>query len=212
MMMSTAPVTGGMRAVRGALAAVLAVGSAALAHAAAGHHNPHWVVLVLTLAVSLPVCVALSAVKLSRVRLAAAVLISQGTLHGLFALFPAAAGASSLHEVGGHQHEYQLIIGDSAEHGAAAGSSASISMTLSHLFAAAITYMLLRRGELVLAALTRLLSVRPVLLLLTDVSPLAPTGPPRPAQGGIHIPADHVWLGAGAGTLRGPPLPANCQH
>lgn len=70
-MMSTAPVSGGTRAARGALAALLAVGSAALAHAAAGHHHPHWVVLVLSLTISLPLCTALSTVRLSRSRLAA---------------------------------------------------------------------------------------------------------------------------------------------
>lgn len=195
---------------RGALAAVLAVGAAALAHAAAGHHYPHWVVLALSLAISLPVCVALAAVKLSRSRLVAAVLISQGVLHGLFALFPAAGSAGSLRELGGHpghHHQHQLIIGANAEQSAVVAPDSM--MALSHLLAAALTYTLLRRGELVLAALTTLLGVRPVLLLLTAVTPSMPTGQPQRAPVGRSLVTDALWLGAGPRTLRGPPLLTN---
>lgn len=209
-MMSTAPVPGGARAARGALAALLAVGAAALAHTAAGHHSPHWVVLLLSLAISLPLCVALSAVRLSRKRLAAAVLISQGVLHGLFALFPAAAGAGSLHEVGSHHgphHQHQLIIGAASEQGAAVAPDSA--MALSHLLAAALTYTLLRRSELVLSGLTALLRVRPVLLLLRAVTASEPTRPSQRVPVGSRVVTDELWLGAGPPTVRGPPLLTN---
>ena len=192
---------------RGALVALLAVGSAALAHAAAGHHHPHWVVLVLSLAISLPVCVALSTVRLSRSRLAAAVLTSQGVLHGLFALFPAAGSTGSLREVGGHHgRHHQLIIATDAQQSLAAGPDSV--MVFAHLLAAAATYTLLRRGELVLAALTALLGVRPVLLLLTAVTASKPTGQPQRAPVERMV-VDEVWRGAGPRTLRGPPLLTN---
>lgn len=207
-MMSTAPVSGGARAARGALAAVLAVGSAALAHAAAGHHHPHWVVLVLSLAISLPLCTALSRVRFSRSRLAAAVLSSQGVLHGLFALFPAAAGAGSLRELGGHHgphHQHQLVVGASAEQVAAVAPDSA--MALSHLLAAAATYALLRCGELVLTALIALLRVRPVLLLLSALPASKPSRPPQSVPVGPSVVVDELWLGAGPRTVRGPPCP-----
>lgn len=209
-MMSTAPVPGGARAARGALAAVFAVGSAALAHAAAGHHHPHWVVLVLSLTISLPLCTALSRVRLSRSRLAAAVLTSQGVLHGLFALFPAAAGAGSLREVGGHHgphHQHQLAVGASAEQGAAVAPDSA--MALSHLLAAAATYALLRRGELVLTALTALLRVRPVLLLLSALPASKPSRPPQSVPVVPSVVVDELWPGAGPRTVRGPPVLTN---
>lgn len=201
------PVTGAARTARGVLAAGLAVGSAALAHSVGGHHDPHWVVLLLTLAISVPVCVALSAVRLSRVRLAAAVLFTQGLLHGLFALFPAGggAGSSGLREVGGHHsghHEHHLIVGETAAAGVGVASDAT--MTLSHLVAAAVSYMLLRRGEVILHALTGLLSIRPV-LLLCEYGPAAPVRTPQPLPV-RPLPVWHVWISAGPRTLRGPPL------
>lgn len=206
-MRSTEPVTGGARALRGILAAALAVGSAALAHSAGGHHDPHWVVLLLTLAISVPVCVALSAVRLSRARLAAAVLFTQGMLHGLFALFPAGggAGSSGLREVGGHHsghHEHRLILGETAEVGGEVAPEATMAM--SHLVAAVVTYTLLRHGELILHALTRLLSVRPV-LLPCDAGPAAPACAPQPLPV-RPLPVWHVWITAGPRSLRGPPL------
>jgi|SRR5690625_3369042 len=201
------PVTGAAQTVRGGLTAGLAVGSAALAHSAGGHHDPHPVVLLLTLAISVPVCVALSAVKLSRARLAAAVLLSQGLLHGLFALFPAGGGAESsgLREVGGHhnghhEHHY-LILGEAAAAGS--GVVPDATMTTSHLCAAVLSYTLLRRGELILHGLASLLDVRPVLLLCDfDHTPPVRTPRPLPVR---PLPVWHVWISAGPRTLRGPP-------
>lgn len=204
------PVSAAARTVRGVLAAALSVGSAALAHSAGGHHDPHPVVLVLTLAISVPVCVALSAVKLSRARLAAAVLFTQGLLHGLFALFPAGggAGSSGLREVGGHHnghHEHRLIVAETAAAGGEVAPDAT--MAGSHLVAAVVSYTLLRRGELILHALTGLLSIRPV-LLLCDSGPAVPVRAPQPLPV-RPLPAWHVWISAGPRTLRGPPLTAS---
>lgn len=209
-MRSTELATGGTRAVRGVLAAVLAVGSAAAAHSAGGHHDPHWVVILLTLAVSVPLCVALSAVRLSRARLAAAVLSTQGLLHGLFTLFPAAAdaGPSGLREVGGHHHgphDHHLILGETAAPGPEMAPDAA--MTAAHLVAAVATYTLLRRGELILHTLTGLLSLGPV-LLLWDAAPAPPGRAPQPVPA-CPLPAWRLGVGAGPRTLRGPPLGAN---
>lgn len=204
-------VRGAARLLRGLLSGGLAVGFAAAAHTAAGHHAPHALVIVLALAVSIPLCTALSGVGLSRVRLAAAVLSSQAVLHGLFELFPAqqaggATGAAAAHA--GHSHHVEHVAEDlpagTADHlhGLSAGPDAG--MAAAHLGAAVLTYALLRRGETLLVACGALLSLRPALLLAAAV-PLtddrrARSLPDRPLLHGAD-----VWNGAGPRAVRGPP-------
>lgn len=204
-------VRGTARLLRGLLSGGLAVGFAAAAHTAAGHHAPHALVILLALAVSIPLCTALSGVRLSRGRLAAAVLSSQAVLHGLFELFPAqqaggATGAAAGHA--GHSHHVEHIAvdlpADSADHlhGLSAGPDAG--MAAAHLGAAVLTYALLRRGETLLAACGALLSLRPVLLLAAAV-PLTDDRRARslPARPLLH--GADVWNGAGPRAVRGPP-------
>ncbi|WP_258933874.1 hypothetical protein [Nesterenkonia pannonica] len=83
------------RLLRGLLIASSAVGAYALAHVLGGHHGPHPVVILLAVAVAAPISTALTAARLSRLRLALAVLASQAALHGLFVLLPAAGRAAS---------------------------------------------------------------------------------------------------------------------
>lgn len=201
-----------VRLLRGGLAAVLAVGSAVLAHSAAGHHSPHGVVMLLSVIISVPVCVALSSVKFSRPRLLAAVLSSQGVLHGLFALFPASGsyGSATVQSGGspGHQHHHEHLIVETAGH-----QSVSVmpdaSMGLSHLAAAIVTYTLLRRGELVLHALSELWGIHPV-LLLADTRPPVALFPRQPVPSTrIPLLLRDLWPGAGPRTLRGPPVAAS---
>ncbi len=204
-----APVRGSARLLRGLLSAVPAVGFAAAAHTAAGHHAPHAVVIILALAVSIPLCTALSGVRLSRRRLVAAVLSSQAVLHGLFELFPAqqAARHSATPAAPGHaHHETVAVLSAGTETHVHAGlGDLDLAMTAAHMGAAAVTYMLLRRGETLLCALAAVLMLTPVVTLLAGVGTLtddraarrAPPAPVRHAAG--------VWNGAGPRTLRGPP-------
>lgn len=211
-------VRGSARLLRGLLSGGLAVGFAAAAHTSAGHHAPHLLVIVLALAVSIPLCTALSGVRLSRARLLAAVVSSQAVLHGLFELFPAhqagtagAAAADSGHgHHGGHSHHGEQIAVDlpagTSDHlhtGLTAGPDAA--MAAAHVGAVVLTYALLRRGETLLAALGAALALRPVLLLLVGVVPLtddrgARSRPDRPVRYGAG-----VWNGLGPRTVRGPP-------
>lgn len=87
------------------------------------------------------------------------------------------------------------------------GVTPDATMAASHLVAAVVSYTLLRRGELILHALTGLLSIRPV-LLLCDSGPAVPVRAPQslPVR---PLPAWHVWISAGPRTLRGPPLTAS---
>ncbi|MGJ9426625.1 hypothetical protein ACHABX_12375 [Nesterenkonia halotolerans] len=211
---SPRPVRGGARISRGLLAAVLATGAAALSHSAAGH-TPHWIVLLLALAISVPVCSVLSSVRLSRGRLGAAVLFSQAVLHGLFAFFPA-SGAVSGAVVGGshaghgaHDGVQAGVAIEATQSGTVAAVLPDAPMMLAHVLAGIFTYAVLRRGELVLEALAGLLRLRPIVLLLQR--PVLQAGPRRIRAHRTFTTTvlRDLWLGGGAQTLRGPPLLVN---
>lgn len=209
---SRRPVRGSARLLRGVLSAALAVSFAAAAHTVAGHHAPHAVVIVLAMAVSVPLCTALSGVRLSRSRLAAAVLSSQMLLHGLFQLFPAqqaATGLAGAEELSTHGHHgpgapLSLTV-DPQAHSHTGLSHPEVAMIAAHLAAALLTYGLLRRGETLLCALAALVTLVPALMLLAGFRILTddlafrrfPVAP-------VRHEAD-VWNGAGPRTLRGPP-------
>ncbi|MBO0596713.1 hypothetical protein I2485_04440 [Nesterenkonia sp. E16_7] len=210
-------VAGPARLTRGLLAAALAIGSAAVSHTAAGHHMPHWIVLTLALAVSLPVCASLVAVRLSRVRLGAAVVFSQAVLHGLFALFPAAGAsdgaaepsgpaAEAAAQTGHAAHDHSLTITAVADSSTTAQVLPDAPMLLAHALAALFTFAVFRRGELILQALSALLLLRPIFLLF--LHPIAQTGPRAICAHNSFttVILQDLWLGGGAQTLRGPPV------
>lgn len=212
-------VSGPARLGRGLLAASLAIASAAVSHTVAGHDMPHWIVLVLALAVSLPVCASLSAVRLSRARLGAAVVFSQAVLHGLFALFPAtgksastiAHSAATVHSdaaahTGHAVHDHVVTVAGAAETSAVAQVLPDAPMVFAHLCAGLFTFAVIRRGELILHALGTLLLLRPVLLLF--LRPVSLTGPRaiRAHDSFSTVVLRDLWCGGGARTLRGPPV------
>lgn len=167
---------------------------------------PHWVIIVLALALSVPVCSNLASVRLSRVRLAAAVLFSQAVLHGLFALFPAASPQGIQAQDHSHHHglEGTLTITPA---GAAppVHTESGISMAAAHLCAAVLTFFLLRRGEVLIQALIELLLLRPAILLVARTEVAPPASPRRQVQTSPVHPVGEIWPGEGPRTLRGPP-------
>lgn len=206
-------IAGGAKLSRGLLASALSVGSAAVSHTVAGHHGPHWVVLILALAISIPVSSALSSVQLSKKRLGAAVLFSQGVFHSLFAFFPSAGGAASSTVHGdaathaGHAvHDQSIAVTAAAQTNTVAHVMPDAAMLVAHLAAAVFSFAVFHRGEVILHALGILLLLSPVLVLF--FRSVALTGP---RVVGAHesyrttIVGD-LWLGAGAQTLRGPPV------
>lgn len=210
---SSRAMTGGTRISRGLLAAVLSVGSAAISHTVAGHHGPHWVVLVLALAIAVPVCSTLSSVRLSRVRLGAAVMFSQAVFHSLFALFPAAgtsANAAVHSGTGAHAghmvHDQTITVTTAAQTSTVAGVLPDAAMMSAHLLAGVFSFVVFRRGELILHTLGTLLLLSPVLMLV--LRPLVLTGPRvvRAHESYRTTIVEDLWLGAGAQTLRGPPV------
>ncbi|GAA1189196.1 hypothetical protein GCM10009674_30970 [Nesterenkonia xinjiangensis] len=208
------------RLARGSGASLISVGGAGLAHVAAGHHAPHWVVVLLALAVSTPLGVALTSVRHSRVRLATAVLLSQAVLHGLYALFPAHSGPGTSLSTGaasggglagahpGDRGDLTLLAAgelQASPHGTHVSVMPDASMAAAHLLAAVITYALLRRGEILMTSLRELLDVARVLLLVV-VAPLVPVRTVRRMPLTFDRPrlADQ-WSGRSSRTLRGPP-------
>jgi hypothetical protein len=126
------------RLVRGGLAAVIATFVAAFSHSVAGGEIPSWFSLGVSFALSLVVCVMLTARRLSLVRLAIAVSASQALFHTLFSAVgdaaPMATSMSGMH------------------HGAAVVMSGPLGhhdgwMWTAHACAAVITILALRFGE-----------------------------------------------------------------
>lgn len=215
---SPRPVTGAARLTRGLLAASLAIGSAAVSHSIAGHHLPHWIVIVLAFAVSLPVCASLSGIRLSRVRLGVAVVFSQAVLHGLFAFFPAASASASATmpsdvvasdaaaQVGHAAHDHAVVVTAATQTSAVTQVLPDGAMLVAHALAALFSFAVFRRGEMILHALSALLLLRPIFLLF--LRPVSLTGPRaiRAHDSFSTVILQDLWLGGGARTLRGPPV------
>ncbi len=192
------------RLVRGWAGAVVATSAAALSHAVAGGQAPPLLLVLLSLALSGPLCMALAGRVLSRSCLLLGVLLSQSVLHALFAgsggvstvshtahgpaLHGAAAGPALVLEVQTH-----------AEHGGAA-------MVVSHVLAALAAYVLMRHGEV--AAVVLLEAVRLRVRRRRDVpaAPVVVVRPPAVRAGRPHALTDQALLRP-VRSHRGPPRP-----
>lgn len=181
-----------------------------MSHSVAGHQLPHWIVVLLTLAITLPLCAQLSSVPLSRVRLGTAIGVSQLIFHGLFALFPASGGAGSTiisGSSGAHAaHQHGFTVDMATETGAASHIIPDAPMVLAHVLAGVFTYAVIRRGELLITAASAWLFLRPVLLLF--LRPISLSGPwdIRAHHSYASVVLRDLWLDGAAQTLRGPPV------
>lgn len=188
---------GRARAGRGALAASIAVTTAAVAHTAA-HQAPSATAVLLALLISLPICIGLAGVRLSRTRLALSVGASQALLHGMFVL-PAPPTAMR-----GEADVEHAAHAAHAPEAAEAAQHASGHMLPAHMLAALGTYLLLRRGEVLLAALVDLLTLRPARILMRAAGGLQTAARrvpiPRTARRPMLLRVD-----VEPGTVRGPP-------
>ena len=111
------PLSRPARVLRGALAAVVAVQTAALFHVAGGGAPPAPVAIALTLAFAVPLCVALAGRRLARIRVALSVVASQALLHALFTLgagTPASGAAHAGAAHAGHVGHVALPVLDAA--------------------------------------------------------------------------------------------------
>lgn len=179
--------------------AVLATFVASLAHTLGGGSPPGPVPLMVALAFSVPLAMALTGHRARLVRTAASALVAQAALHLTYAMGGAAPLESATH-VGHHHAGVQLPAspGVAVDHGDA-------WMPVAHLVAAAVTLAALVLGDRVLDAFGQ--AVRVLVRRLTVIpAPVAaptvrvPINTPRPRL-------TAVLLAAGLGS-RGPPVEA----
>jgi hypothetical protein len=131
------------------IAGVLSASLAAASHHGVDMAAPDPVVVVVSAAVAVGVCVLLAGHRMGPVRLGSAVVLSQGVYHLLFSLSGGNAAGVGAHvprgvEPGpGHTHPpLEAIPRDLPSAG-----TAHWLMLLLHLLAAVVTYLLLRHGE-----------------------------------------------------------------
>lgn len=201
------------RALRAAAAATLATFVALLSHVAAGGEPPSALGAALPWALSLMISLAVVGRRVSVVRLGAAVTAAQTLFHVMFALgVVPLAGSARIATPSGLTGPFSLHAGhmslpaSPSAPGAVAAATPDAAMIGAHILAAAITTLLLHRGERLLAALadlarriaTRLRSVT------RDAVPSAPMPPRlRPLASSVRTPRRRALVAAPA--RRGPP-------
>jgi len=161
----SAPPTRWKRVLGGALGASFATLVAAFSHVLAGGAVPSVAAIALSLALSVPLCIALAGPALSLWRTTAAVLGSQALFHFLFSGI-SSSGTITMSPHAGHSG---VDIGTTGLHAAAAAGH-SASMWLAHAVAAALTVVVLRYTE---SAVMRLRETTILLLTTLTVIPTA---------------------------------------
>ena len=193
-------------AVRGVAAAALATFVALLSHVAGGGDPPGIIGLAAPLILSAFVCVGLAGRKLSLLRLAIGVAISQFLFHALFVLgAPRSSNSGALAQP---HHAHALAPGwDVSGAQSVHLVQTSSDMWVAHALACALTVIALHRAETVLASLAKLAQ-----LLLARIIPAAPiaalctppatgdTVPPR-----VDVPTLPIGVYASVTAHRGPP-------
>lgn len=187
------------RVVRGLTAAAVSTFAAAFSHGAAAGTAPSVVALAVASVLAVTVCIALAG-RVTVLRLALAVVLSQGGFHALFAALPSSSGAATM---AGH-HGMVSLATDASAH-VHAGEDAA--MWLAHAAAALVTVLVLHHGERVLLqfAITLLLPLRSVLASISPVlvASAPPAGPGWPPVRGVP-----TALLPSTASRRGPPLGA----
>lgn len=197
------------RVVRGQVVAVVATFAAAFSHGAADGAHPPLVAIALALAFSSVICAVLgaaglAAARLSHLRLAASVAISQLLYHGLFSLF-GVAGAPAGVMSSGHHGTVTFVPGATVPITVAAADQ---WMLVAHLGAAVLTFAMLVRGERALLGIGTLavLLIAALAWRLPVAVALLPSGTRFPTAERTELPHRLLIL-VSALTHRGPPLP-----
>ena len=179
--------------------AVFATFVASLAHTVGGGGPPGPVALMVALAFSVPLAMALTGARARLARTAVSALVAQAALHLTYAMGGAAPVASRMHA--GHQHAGMHL--PAAPVTVAAVDHGNAWMPVAHLVAAAITLAALLLADRVADTVGRAVRVlvRRLTLVPTPVvapSLRAPAAGPRPRLVGALL---HAALGS-----RGPPV------
>lgn len=192
-----------LRVARGAVAASVATFVALLSHVSGGGEVPGLFGLVVPLALSFVVCVALAGRRLSLARLGLAVTLSQVLFHTLFVLGSFQPG------IAGHVHGAPLVLTGDAT---APVVTADATMWAGHLVAAIATTAMLHRGERTVAVL-RALAARCVAWVRARARVAVVSVGPAPARRVLAlVVADVVPIAAvvvESARRRGPPLTAS---
>lgn len=191
------------RLARGWAGAAIATAAAVLSHAAAGGPLPPLLLVLLSLALSAPLCTALAGRVLSRSSLLAGVLLSQSVLHGLFA---ASGGvgteAPAAHHgvAGGAAGAVPALVLPAQAHDGHGGAA----MLVAHLLAAAAGYVLMRHGEVAAVVLLEALRLRVRRHRQVQSAPVVVGRPGAVRAGRPHVLTDQSLLRP-VRSHRGPP-------
>ncbi|WP_423923190.1 hypothetical protein ACPEEZ_04375 [Frigoribacterium sp. 2-23] len=187
------------RFARGWFVAVASVIVASVSHVCGGGMDPGDLGVVLSLAFAVPLCIALSGRRLSIVRLAVSVALSQVVFHLLFSLGASTGGVGA---TGGH-HEALVVTADGTA--TTVMDMPTAAMTIAHAVAAVLTIAALHRGDVALQALARLAGGRLTVarLLLAVVRPGDDGRRARPVV--VRRVDAHVFRFLTARPHRGPP-------
>ncbi|QOT21311.1 hypothetical protein [Paenarthrobacter sp. YJN-D] len=198
-----------VRFARGWAGAVAATLIAAASHVLSGGNAPGAPVLILSLALSGLVCMALAGKVLSLWRLATAVLVSQTVFHGLYSFDPGAhhdVGTAAAAGHAGHgAHTLASVAAGPSDH-------SSPSMVVGHVLAAVATIAVLRYGEVTAVRLLAALGLR-LIPFLRIIQPLAVNPGPNviPSDWAVR-PLRNLGVPLLAMRHRGPPRrPATSQ-
>ncbi|MBX3089057.1 MAG: hypothetical protein KF772_00540 [Cryobacterium sp.] len=190
------------RVVRGGIAALVSVFVAAFSHAVAGGQFPGIGGLLLSLALSTLVCIALAGRKLRLASLSASVLLSQGMYHWLFGGMPDSAISTSVAPQLGHSH----LAGSSLPVGAAHAHT-STEMLIAHVLAAVVTVLALAFGERAMLAIARVAGRFLIPHLARAIDPELPAAPAHPAVSRTQTVRTRLELLDHSGLRhRGPPI------
>lgn len=192
------------RLARGWAGAGLATSFAAASHVAAGGQVPPLMLVLLSLALSGPVCMALAGRVLSRSSLLAGVVVSQGIFHLLFATTGPERTIvdATRHAVAAVPSDGPALVLDAGTH----TPHGDTAMLFFHVVAAAATYGFLRYGEVAVTDLLQSLCLRLYRLWQILSVPFLAHWPQAVPAGPPHVLTDQSLLRP-VRSYRGPPLP-----
>ncbi|GAA1241309.1 hypothetical protein JOF42_001934 [Microbacterium phyllosphaerae] len=135
-----------LRLLRAASASAVATVIAATSHTIAGGAAPHPLLVLAVAALVVPITALIIGARVSRIRVAATVLVSQAAFHVVFQLLGAPTGTTV---ISGHQHHVDL----SALGPVSAATAPDLLMLIGHIVAAVATTALLWHGESMVRAI-----------------------------------------------------------
>jgi len=194
---TTPGTTGGWRLLRGAIVGAAATTLAVGAHCMAGGSPPTWTAVVCLALLLGTVSTWLSGVRWTFPRLLALFVVAEAGMHAVF------VGTQPVmtHGTGNHAHAHLSSAGSMAAEQATALLPSTPAMVTGHLVAAALTALLLSRGEALLGRVLDALALR--LFRVLDAAPSVFGGQqPVPAQV-LAFPRQHAALDVR--RQRGPP-------